>query len=148
MQIGTAITLARDGHPVLSAPIGTSAYCTAQICKTITSESIQRHLHLLSTFDHRHQRTKLALYCCNSSIVYLLSALPLEVVLPELPYLDQLFQLEGQFKDSAVHNLSWLASKLGPPVSSQDPARIVLPYIQAAFNAAKDALSRDHDWMQ
>ena len=40
-------------------------------------------LDLLSTFDHRHQRTKLALYCCTSRTVYLLRALPLEVVLPE-----------------------------------------------------------------
>ena len=92
MQRGTlaAIPLARDGLPILGAPIGTSAYCTAQIRKTITS--IQRDLDLLSTFDHRHQRTKLALYCCNSRIVYLLRALPLEVVRPELPHLDQLFE--------------------------------------------------------
>ena len=81
MQRGTAIPLARDGLPILGAPIGTSAYCTAQIRKTIAS--IQRDLDLLSTFDHRHQRTKLALYCCNSSIVYLLRELPLEVVRPD-----------------------------------------------------------------
>ena len=54
MQRGTAIPLARAGLPILGAPIGTSAYCTAQIRKTITS--IQRDLDLLSTFDHRHQR--------------------------------------------------------------------------------------------
>ena len=41
--------------------------------------------------DHQHRRTKLALYCCNSRIVYLICALPLEVVRPELPQLDQLF---------------------------------------------------------
>ena len=56
---------------------------TAQMRKTITF--IQRDLDLLSTFDHLHQRTKLALYCCNSRIVYLPSALPIEVVRPELP---------------------------------------------------------------
>ena len=92
MQRGTAIPLARAGLPILGAPIGTSAYCTvtAQIRKTITS--IQRDPDLLSTFDHRHQRTKLALFCCNSRIVYLLRALPLEVVLPKLPHLDQPFE--------------------------------------------------------
>ena len=208
MQSGTAIPLARDGLPILGAPIGTSAYCTAQIRKTIAS--IQRDLDLLSTFDHRHQRTKLALYCCNSRIVYLLRALPLEVVRPELPHLDQLFEtfiastlcfeegysvsrhaasydralqqvrhgiksggfgltpstllapaasyvafrdfhawyfsLANHWKDSAAHTLSWLASKIGPPVPTHEPARIVFPYIQATFNAAKDALSRD--WKQ
>ena len=66
VQRGTAIPLALDSLPILGAPIGTSAYCTAQISKTITS--IQRDLDLLSTFDHRHQRRKLALYCCNSRI--------------------------------------------------------------------------------
>ena len=89
MQIGTVSPLARDGLPIIGTPIGTSAYCTAHISKAITS--IQRDLDLLSKFDHWHQRTKLPLYCCNSSIVYLLPALPLEVVLQELLHLDQLF---------------------------------------------------------
>ena len=53
------------------------------------------------------------------------------------------FSLASHWTDSAVHDLSWLASKLGPPVSSQDPARIGFPYIQATFNTAKDMLSRD-----
>ena len=90
MHRGTATPLARDGLTILGAPIGTSAYCMAQIRKTITS--IQRDLDLLSKLDHRHQRTKLALYCCNSRIMYLLRALPLEVVQPELPHLDQIFK--------------------------------------------------------
>ena len=90
MQSGIAFPLARDGLPILGTPLGTSAYCTAQLRKTITS--IQRDLDLLSTFDHRHQHTKLAMYCCNSRIVYLLRALPLEVVRPELPHLGQLFE--------------------------------------------------------
>ena len=47
MMNGTAIPLARDGLPILGAPIGTSAYCTAQISTTITS--MQRDLDLLST---------------------------------------------------------------------------------------------------
>ena len=55
------------------------------------------------------------------------------------------FSLATHWKDSAAHNLSWFASRLGPPVPMQEPARIVFPYIQpeATFNAAKDALSRD-----
>ena len=185
MQRGTAIPLARDGLPILGAPIGTSVYCTAQIRKTITS--IQCDLDLLSTFDHWHQRTKLAFYCCSSCIVYLLSALPLEVVLPKLPHLDQLFEtfvastfcfeecysesrhaavsydsklqqvchgiksgcfcltpstllapaashvafrdfhswhfsLANHWKDSAAHNLLWLASKIGTHVFTHEPS--------------------------
>ena len=121
--------------------------------------------------------------------MYLLRALPLEVVRPELPHLDQLFEtfvastlcfeegysesrhavsydralqqvrhgiksggfgltpstllapaasyvafrdfhawyfsLATHWKDSAAHYLSWLTSKLAPPVSTQEPARIV-----------------------
>ena len=45
-----------------------------------------------------------------------------------------------------VHDHSWLASKLGPSVSSQDPASIVFPYIQATFNPTRDVLFQD--WQQ
>ena len=45
-----------------------------------------------------------------------------------------------------VHNLSYLAFKLGPSFSLQDQASIVSPYIQATFNAAKDTLLQD--WKQ
>ena len=72
MKSGTATPLARDGLPILGAPIGTSAYCTTQIRKTITSIQRAGDLDLLSTFEFRHQRTKLALYCCNSAIHVLL----------------------------------------------------------------------------
>ena len=89
MMNGTAIPLARDELPILGKPIGTSAYCTAQTRKTITS--IKRDLGHLSTIDHRHLRTKLTLCCCNSRIVFLLCAPPLDVVRPELPQVDQFF---------------------------------------------------------
>ena len=59
---------------------------------------------------------------------------------------DWYFSLASLWKDLAIHDLSWLASKLDPSVSSQDPASIVFPYIQATFHNSKDVLSRD--WNQ
>ena len=91
---GPAIPLARDSLQNFSTPIKAPEYCTAQIFRTITS--IQHKPDLLSTFDHQRERTKRALFCRNSRVVYLQRAggggggIPLEMARPELAELDQL----------------------------------------------------------
>ena len=53
------------------------------------------------------------------------------------------FSLASHKRDSAVHHLSWLASKLCSSVSLQISESIIFPYIHTTFNSAKDVLSWD-----
>jgi hypothetical protein len=45
----------------------------------------------LTHFPLLHQRIKLAIYCCNTRITYLLRTVPLATALPNLPQHDKMF---------------------------------------------------------
>ena len=74
MGNGDSFPLELTGIKVLGCPIGTQAYCEHIISSTIAK--IEAGLQLLKDFKWRHQRAKLAIYCCNTLITYLLLAAP------------------------------------------------------------------------
>ena len=89
MPNGDSLPLHREGLNILGCPIGSSEYSTAHLNKIIGD--IQKDLDALSTFPSLHQRTKLALYCCNTRITYLQRAVPLALSLPLIPDFDERF---------------------------------------------------------
>jgi hypothetical protein len=69
-----------DGIKFIGCPIGTGAYCNTHIQKAIAT--VRTDLDLLTHFPLLHQRIKLAIYCCNTRITYLLLTVPLATALP------------------------------------------------------------------
>ena len=92
------IPIAQSGLKIVGVPLGTHQFCQQQLQKTILS--IKADLDLLKNFDFLHQRVKLALYCCNTRITYLLRATPLVVSTLDLPALDTHFE---DFMASTLH---------------------------------------------
>jgi hypothetical protein len=92
------IPLAWVGLKVLGCPLGTSEFCSAHTNKVIAN--ISADLDLLSQFPALHQRTKLAIYCSNARISYLLPALPLDLSLALMPSLDTSFD---SFMAATIH---------------------------------------------
>ena len=78
-----------DGIKVLGCPIGTQVYSASQLQKTIAK--VQTDLDLLNHFPHLHQRIKLAIYCCNTRISYLLQAVSLATSHSHLQQHDKMF---------------------------------------------------------
>jgi hypothetical protein len=54
---------------ILGCPVGSPEYWTVYLSKIVAD--IQKDLDELSAFPSLHQRTKLALHCCNTRITYL-----------------------------------------------------------------------------
>jgi hypothetical protein len=77
------------GLKVLGCPLGTSEFCSTHTNKVIAN--ISADLDLLSQFPALHKRNKLAIYCSNARISYLLCALPLDLFLALIPSLDTSF---------------------------------------------------------
>jgi hypothetical protein len=92
------ITLTWVGLKVLGCPLGTSEFCSSHTNKVIAN--ISADLDLLSQFPALHQRTKLAIYCSNDHISYLLRALPLDLSLALMPSLDTSFD---SFMAATIH---------------------------------------------
>ena len=69
--------------------MGTQAYCENVICSTIAK--IEADLLLLKDFKWCHQRAKLAIYCCNTRITYLLRAAPVLHTLHLAKVMDETF---------------------------------------------------------
>jgi hypothetical protein len=85
----TPFSLRREGVKILGCPIGTPQFCSLHIesaCRKILAD-----LDRLKTFPYLHHRTKLALYCCNTRISYLLRAVPTPTIQPFLVTLDRNF---------------------------------------------------------
>jgi hypothetical protein len=74
MGNGEHFPLELTGIKILGCPIGTQMYCETQIRSTIAK--IETDLQLLKDFKWLHQRAKLAIYCCNTRMTYLLRATP------------------------------------------------------------------------
>ena len=89
MPNGDSLPLHREGLNILGCPVGSSEYSTAHLNKIV--EDIQTDLDALMAFPSLHQRTKLALYCCNTRITYLQRAVPLALSLPLMPDFDERF---------------------------------------------------------
>ena len=89
MSSNTTFPLKLDGITVLGCPIGTKEFCDHSI-QTVIGK-VERDLNQLRHFPHLHQRIKLAIYCCNTRITYLLRAVPLAIALPRLSAYDSMF---------------------------------------------------------
>ena len=89
MPNGDSLPLQREGLNILGCPLGSSQYSTVHLNKIISD--IQKDLDALTAFPALHQRTKLALYCCNTRITYLQRAVPLALSLPRMPDFDAQF---------------------------------------------------------
>ena len=89
MSDSTAFPLALDGIKVLGCPIGTADYCASLVDKIISK--VGTDLQHLKQFPHLHQRVKLAIYCCNTRITYLLRAVSFQSHLQRLRDYDTMF---------------------------------------------------------
>ena len=89
MPNGDSLPLSRDGLNLLGCPIGSKEYSTEHLHGIIGD--IQKDLDALTALPCLHQRTKLAIYCCNTRITYLQRAVPLALSLPLMPDLDSRF---------------------------------------------------------
>ena len=83
------IPLTWEGLKVLGCPLGTPEFCRSHTAKVMTN--IKVDLDLLAHLPALHQRTKLAIYCCNARISYLLRAISLDLSLDLMPSLDSYF---------------------------------------------------------
>ena len=90
MLSGADIPIVQSSLQILGVPLETHQFCQQQIQNTILS--IKADLDLFRAFDSLHQRVKLALYCCNTRINYLLRATSLVVSMLDLPALDTHFE--------------------------------------------------------
>jgi hypothetical protein len=72
LNSNTVIPLKQEGVKVLGCPIGTPDFCDNLIQSSIAK--VGTDLTRLRKFPPTHQRIKLATYCCNASIAYLLRA--------------------------------------------------------------------------
>ena len=77
------------GIKVLGCPLCTEDYCN-QLVQSLISK-IDRDLTCLLAFPPLHQRIELAIYCCNTRIMYLLRALPLATSDRHLQQYDTMF---------------------------------------------------------
>ena len=84
-----SIPIAQQGLRVLGCPIGLDDYCSSQLDSL--SRDIEHDLELLQSISYLHQRTKLAIYCCNTRPTYLLRALPLGITKPRMYRPDAVF---------------------------------------------------------
>ena len=91
IQITDYITfpLKLAGIKVLGCPIGLPDFCDSLIQSLIGK--VENDLSHLRQFPNIHQRIKLATYCCNTRVVYLLRAVPLALTLPRMQECDQMF---------------------------------------------------------
>jgi hypothetical protein len=70
MSHATAFTLTMEGIKVLGCPIDSDEFCDS-LLQTVMG-NVETDLAHLSQFAPIHQRLKLPIYCCNTSITYLL----------------------------------------------------------------------------
>jgi hypothetical protein len=112
MPNGDSLPLHREGLNLLGCPVGSSQYSSVHLSKIVAD--IQTDLDALMAFPSLHQRTKLALYCCNTRITYLQRAVPLALSLPLMPDFDERFDqfmaktlsFEDQYQ-SSPHSASY-----------------------------------------
>ena len=112
MPNGDCLPLHREGLNLLGCPIGSSQYSSVHLSRIVAD--IQKDLDALMAFPSLHQRTKLALYCCNTRITYLQRAVPLALSLPLMPDFDERFDqfmaktlsFEDQYQ-SSLHSASY-----------------------------------------
>ena len=104
MLTGSCVPIVVLGVKVLGVPLGDAPFCAQQDSNTVLS--IQSDLDLLSRFENRHQRTKLAVYCCNTRITYLTSYVLFPSRAPS--HLDALFDhfmaVSLSFQDDYAHS--------------------------------------------
>ncbi len=77
------------GIKVLGCPIGLPDFCDSLIQSLIGK--VENNLSHLRQFPNIHRRIKLATYCCNARVVYLLRAVPVALILPRMQELDKMF---------------------------------------------------------
>ena len=89
LEGGDTIPLAHKGLQILGCPAGTDEFCTTRL--DLSCSEIERDLDLLHEVQYLHQRTKLAIYCCNTRATHLARSLPLHISEPRLSSLDSAF---------------------------------------------------------
>jgi hypothetical protein len=89
LEGGDTIPLAHKGLQILGCPAGTDEFCTTRL--DLSCSEIERDLDLLQEVQYLHQRTKLAIYCCNTRATHLARSLPLHISEPRLSSLDSAF---------------------------------------------------------
>ena len=89
LEGGDTIPLAHKGLQVLGCPAGTDEFCTTRL--DLSCSEIERDLDLLQEVQYLHQRTKLAIYCCNTRATHLVRSLLLHISEPRLSSLDSAF---------------------------------------------------------
>ncbi len=81
---GVTIPIAHKGLKILrlGCPAGANSFCAAQL--DLLGKSIDKDLDLPKDVQYLHQRTKLAIYCCNlnTRATYLARSLPLALSEP------------------------------------------------------------------
>ena len=89
LEDGDCIPLAHKGLKILGCPAGTDAFCTAHLDSSC--KDIEHDLDLLHDIQYLHQRTKLAIYCCNTRATYLARSIPLHISESRPSNLDSAF---------------------------------------------------------
>ena len=89
MPNGDRIPLQRHGLTILGCPLGSREHVTAHLHAVIAD--IQKDLDAVTALPALHQRTKLAIYCCNTRITYLQRAIPIQHSLPLMSLFDSQF---------------------------------------------------------
>ena len=82
LEGGDTIPLAHKGLQILGCPAGTDEFCTTHL--ELSCSEIERDLDLLHDVQYLQQRTKLAIYCCNTRATHLARSLPLHISEPRL----------------------------------------------------------------
>ena len=89
MPNGDSIPWRRNGLKILGCPIGSEAFCTEVLQRTVSK--IEGDLEVLRTFPHLHHRIKLATYCSNTRASYFLRAAAIAISTPLMQHLDGSF---------------------------------------------------------
>jgi hypothetical protein len=89
MSHATAFPLKLDGIKVLGCPIGSEEFCD-RLLQTVINK-VDTDLAHLRQFAPIHQRLKLAIYCCNTRITYLLRAVTTAIAVPRMREYDNMF---------------------------------------------------------
>ncbi len=90
LEGGDTIPLAHKGFQILGCPSGTDEFCNTRL--ELSCTDIERDLDLLQEVQYIiYQRTKLAIFCCNTRATHLACSLPLHISEPRLSSLDSTF---------------------------------------------------------
>ena len=90
LESGTCIPWKKDGIKVLGGAIGTQPFCTGILSEFCSK--VEKDLRLLENFPSLFHRFKLATFCCNTRVCYLMRTTKLKISLQSLRNLDYSFE--------------------------------------------------------